>query len=162
MMTIAKRLIILLAVPLVALLGLGIFTRLQLSKIEARSRFVTESRVEALATLGNLSRSLAELRVDVRSHLLATNEAQRTAARAAFDDDEREVVRLLRHFADNLVESDQGRRLLMQYYALGLDWIAGAKRAMTMPDSPGLPRRICPVLRQSIEIDIGVSLGDGG
>ena len=133
-MTIAKRLIILLAVPLVALLGLGIFSRLQLSKIEARSRFVTESRVEALATLGNLSRSFAELRVDVRSHLLATNEAQRTAARAAFDEDEREVVRLLRHYADNLVVSDQGRRLLTQYHALGLEWIAGAKRAMTLVD----------------------------
>ena len=133
-MTIAKRLIILLAVPLVALLGLGIFTRLQLSKIEARSRFVTESRVEALATLGNLSRSFAELRVNVRSHLLATNEAQRTAARAAFDEDEREVVRLLRHYADNLVVSDQGRRLLTQYHALGLEWIAGAKRAMTLVD----------------------------
>jgi two-component system sensor histidine kinase/response regulator len=133
-MTIAKRLIILLAVPLVALLGLGIFTRLQLSKIEARSRFVTESRVQALATLGNLSRRFAELRVDVRSHLLATNASQRTAARAAFDENEREVIRLLKYYADNLVESDQGRRLLTQYHALGLEWTAGAKRAMTLAD----------------------------
>ena len=133
-MTIAKRLIILLALPLVALLGLGIFTRFQLSKIEARSRFVTESRVQALATLGNLSRSFAELRVDVRSHLLATNEAQRTAARAAFEQNEREVVRLVQHFADNLVGSEQDRRLLLQYHALGRDWIAGAKRAMTLVD----------------------------
>ena len=133
-MTIAKRLIILLAVPLVALLGLGIFTGLQLSKIEARSRFVMESRVEALATLGNLSRRFAELGVDVRSHLLATNEAQRTAARAAFDGDEGEVIRLLKHYADNLVLGDQGRRLLTQYHALGLEWIAGAKQAMTLAD----------------------------
>jgi two-component system sensor histidine kinase/response regulator len=131
-MTIAKRLIILLAVPLVALLGLGIFTGLQLSKIEARSRFVSESRVEALATLGNLSRSFAELRVAVRNHLLAGNEAQRTAARAAFDESEREVVRLLRHYADNLVASDQGHRLVIQYHALGRDWIAGAKQAMSL------------------------------
>src|SRR6516225_4420494 len=131
-MTIAKRLIILLAVPLVALLGLGIFTSLQLSKIEARSRFVMESRVEALATLGNLSRSFAELRVAVRSYLLAANEQQRTAARAAFDEDEREVVRLLRHYSDNLVADDQGRRLMIQYHALGREWIAGAKRAMTL------------------------------
>ena len=71
-MTIAKRLIVLLAVPLVALVGLGVFTRLQL-EIEARSRFVAESRIVALATLGNLSRSFAELRVNVRSYLLATD-----------------------------------------------------------------------------------------
>ena len=82
-MTIAKRLIILLAVPLVALVGLGVFTRLQLAQIEARSRFVAESRIVALATLGNLSRSFAELRVNVRSHLLATTDAERAAARAA-------------------------------------------------------------------------------
>ena len=43
-MTIAKRLIILLTVPLAALVGLGIFTRLQLAQIEAHSRFVAESR----------------------------------------------------------------------------------------------------------------------
>jgi signal transduction histidine kinase/DNA-binding response OmpR family regulator/HPt (histidine-containing phosphotransfer) domain-containing protein/HAMP domain-containing protein len=133
-MTIAKRLIILLTVPLVALLALGIFTGVQLSKIEARSRFVMESRVEALATLGNLSRTFAEMRVEVRSHLLAANEAQRTAARAAFEQNEREVVRLVQHFADNLVGSEQDRRLLLQYHALGRDWIAGAKRAMTLAD----------------------------
>src|SRR5206468_992664 len=51
-MTIARRLTILLTVPLLALLGLGIFTRLQLNVIEAASRRVAESRVVALATLG--------------------------------------------------------------------------------------------------------------
>src|SRR4051812_19074477 len=98
-MTIARRLMILLAVPLVALLGLGIFTRLQLSKIEARTRFVAESRIDALATLGNLSRSFVESRVDLRSYLLATDVAERAAARKSFDEDERDVTRLLQHYA---------------------------------------------------------------
>ena len=48
--TIARRLVVLLTVPLVALLGLGVFTRLQLAEIEARSRLVAESRIVALAT----------------------------------------------------------------------------------------------------------------
>jgi two-component system, sensor histidine kinase and response regulator len=134
-MTIAKRLIILLAVPLVALLGLGIFTRIQLSDIEVKSRFVAESRIVALATLGNLSRSFAELRVNVRSYLLATNETQRTAARAAFDEDERDVIRLLQHYADNLVVSDHGRRLLTQYQSLSQDWLAGAKEVMSLANT---------------------------
>lgn len=129
-MAIAKRLIILLALPLVALLALGIFTRLQLARIEARGRFVTESRIEALATLGNLSRTFTELRVDLPRYLLATDDAQRSAARAAIDEDEREVTRLLRHYADDIVVSNQGRRLLSQYQTLGQDWIATAKRAM--------------------------------
>jgi len=133
-MTIAKRLIVLLAVPLAALVGLGVFTRYQLAKIEERSRFVAESRIVALATLGNLSRGFAELRVNVRSYLLATNDTQRTAARAAFDEDERNVTRLRQDYADNLVVSDHGRRLLTEYQTLSHEWLVEAKQAMTLAD----------------------------
>src|SRR5262245_37393268 len=108
-MTIGKRLMILLAVPVLALLAVTIFTRVQLSKIETRTRFVAESRIAALATIGNLSRSFAELRINVRSHLLATNPTQRAAARAAFDAGEQDVTRLLQDYADHLLYSDQGR-----------------------------------------------------
>ena len=131
-MTIAKRLIILLTVPLAALVGLGIFTRLQLAQIEAHSRFVAESRFVALATLGNLSRSFAELRVNLRSHLLATTDAQRAAARGLFDDDEQDVNRLIREYADGLVLGDKDRRLLDEYQNLSREWIAGAKQIMSL------------------------------
>jgi signal transduction histidine kinase/CheY-like chemotaxis protein len=133
-MTIAKRLIILLTVPLAALVGLGIFTRLQLDEIEARSRFVAESRIVALATLGNLSRSFAELRVNLRSHMLATTDAQRAAARALFDDDEQDVNRLIREYADGLVLGDKDRRLLDEYRIVSREWIAGAKQIMSLAD----------------------------
>jgi two-component system sensor histidine kinase/response regulator len=133
-MTIAKRLIILLAVPLVALVGLGVFTRFQLSKIEARTRFVTESRITALATLGNLSRSVSELRANLRTHVLATNQVQRTAARSAFDEAERDATRLLHKYADELLVSDHGRRLLGEFQTLNRDWIAGARQAMGLAD----------------------------
>jgi two-component system sensor histidine kinase/response regulator len=131
-MTIAKRLIILLTVPLAALVGLGIFTRLQLEQIEARSRFVAESRIVALATLGNLSRSFAELRVNLRSHLLATTDAQRAAARGLFDDDEQHVNRLIHEYADGLVLGDKDRGLLDEYHSLSREWIAGAKQIMSL------------------------------
>ena len=133
-MTIAKRLIILLTVPLAALVGLGIFTRLQLEHIEERSRFVAESRIVALATLGNLSRSFAELRVNLRSHLLATTDAQRAAARRLFDDDEQDVNRRIREYADGLVLGDKDRRLLNEYQMLSREWIAGAKQIMSLAD----------------------------
>ena len=131
-MTIAKRLIVLLTVPLVALLGLGVFSRLQLAEIEARSRFVAESRITALATLGNLSRGFAEMRVNVRGYLLATTDAQRRAARAAFDADEQDVVRLLATYADNLVLGDRERRLLGEYQTLSREWINDAKQSMLL------------------------------
>ena len=76
-MTIAKRLVLLLAVPLLALVGLGVFTRLQLTTIETRSRFVADMQVPSLAALGNISRIFAEMRIHVRNHVLATTEADR-------------------------------------------------------------------------------------
>jgi signal transduction histidine kinase/CheY-like chemotaxis protein/HPt (histidine-containing phosphotransfer) domain-containing protein/HAMP domain-containing protein len=133
-MTIARRLIVLLAVPLAALVGLGVFTRLQLEQIEARSRFVAESRIVALAKLGNLSRTFAELRVNLRSHLLATTEAQRAAARALFDEDELEVNRLIQEYADGLILGDKDRRLLNEYQSASREWIAGAKQIMSLAD----------------------------
>ena len=133
--TIARRLVVLLTVPLVALLGLGVFTRLQLAEIEARSRLVAESRIVALATLGNLSRGFSELRVNVRSYLLAENDTQRAAARAAFDDDERDVTRLLKEYGDGLILGDKERRLFTEYTTLSREWIADAREAMSLVDA---------------------------
>jgi signal transduction histidine kinase/CheY-like chemotaxis protein/CHASE3 domain sensor protein len=133
-MTIAKRLIILLAVPLVAMLGLGVFTRLRLARIEAQSRFVAESRIVALATVGNLSRGSSEMRVNVRSYLLATDETGRRNARAAFAQDEDDVTRLLREYADTLVLGGREQRLMDEYRARTREWVADAHQAMALLD----------------------------
>ena len=156
-MTIAKRLIVLLTVPLVALLGLGVFTRFQLAEIEARSRFVAESRISALATLGNLSRGFAELRVNVRSYLLATTDEQRRAAKAAFDNDERDVVRLLAAYADTLVLSDKERRFLSDYQALSRDWIAQTKQAMVLVNEGRAPEAVALVNGRISEVGVRLS-----
>ena len=156
-MTIAKRLIVLLTIPLLALLGLGVFSRLQLARIEARSRFVAESRIVALATLGNLSRSSAELRVNLRSHLLAATDAQRAAARALFDEDERDVYRLLRQYADDLVLGDRSRRLFDDYQALSREWIADAKQAMSMADEGRGPDAVGLLNGRIAEIGVHLS-----
>ena len=133
-MTIARRLLTLLTVPLLALVGLGTFAAFQLERIEERSRFLTESRTVALATLGNLSRAFAELRVNVRSHLLAATDAQRAAARARFEEDEREVNRLLEEYADRLILDDRARRFLGEFQDLNREYIAGARQVLSLAD----------------------------
>src|SRR5438445_9964151 len=133
-MTIAKRLMVLLAVPLVALLGLGVFTRLQLSKIEERGKFVADSQSPRLALPGTLSRTFAELRVNVRSDLLATNQEERTKPRAAFNAGEAEVGRLLSRYADTLVSDARDRRLLNDYGELSRDWVKGAREVMSLAE----------------------------
>ena len=70
-MTIARRLILLLAIPLLVLLGLGVYVVVQLRGLEKQSRFLAELQTPSLAGLGNISRSLAELRVGIRSFVLA-------------------------------------------------------------------------------------------
>src|SRR6185436_480818 len=111
-MTIAGRLILLLAVPLAALLGLGVFVRIHLAQIEERSRFMAEAQIPSLAALGNISRSFAEMRVNVRSHLLTTNPLEQAKARVLFNEDEADFARLLQQYADKLISDEKDRRLL--------------------------------------------------
>ena len=131
-MTIAKRLSILLAVPLVALLGFGIFTRTQLSKIEQQSRFVAETQIGSLAAMGDLTRHFAELRVAVRNHLLATNQAAQEKARLAFEAEEVEVNRLLSQYADRLISDDPDRRMLDEYRDLCREYITRARTVLAI------------------------------
>jgi two-component system sensor histidine kinase/response regulator len=133
-MTIARRFILLLAVPLLGLVGLGAFTWLQLSEIQARSRFVAESQIASLAALGNISRSFAELRVSLRSHLLATNQAQRAVARAFFDEDEQTFTRWLQKYGDSLITDDRDRRLFNDYRDGSRIFILEAKRVMSLTE----------------------------
>ena len=131
-MTIAKRLVLLLAVPLLALIGLGVFSRLQLSTIEARSRFVAELQIPSLAALGNISRTLAELRVHARNDVLATSDEERASLRAEFTRDEAELDRLLDDYERTLVSSDRDRQLLNDYRGRYREWLEHVRQIMAL------------------------------
>src|SRR5262249_26408768 len=117
-MTIGKRLLLLLAIPLIAFLGFGIFARIQLSRIEERSRFVSESQLAAVAVLGNISRSFADVRINLRSFLLAIDQNQRAEARAAFDEDDRILTQLLQQYGDSFVHDARNQRLFGDFREL--------------------------------------------
>ena len=131
-MTIARRLIILVAVPILVLVGLGFFTRRQLAGVEERTQFAAETQVKSLAALGNLVRIHAELRVDVRSYLLAADAAAVATARANFRKNRAEVATRLRQYADTFVTDDKDRRLLSDYQKLSDQWIAGAEKIIVL------------------------------
>ena len=133
-MTIAKRLILLLAVPLLALVGLGAFTRWQLASVETSSRFVAEVQIPSLATLGNISRDFAELRVQVRSYVLATAADERAMVRATFDRDRADLDRLLALYERTVVADDRDRRLLNEYRDQYRDWLELVKPVMALAD----------------------------
>ncbi len=156
-MTIARRLTILLAVPLVALLGLGVFTRLQLTKIERQSRFVAESQIASLATLGDMSRYFQELRVNSRNYLLVTNAVDRAEARALFDKNEAEVSRLLGEYGDKWITDDRDRRLWTDFKNDYREWLVGAKEAAKLA-SEGHREDGAAVLLKGWMVDCGVRL----
>ena len=134
-MTIARRLILLLCVPLAALLGLAVFARVQLARIEARSRFVAEQEIPSLAALGNISRNFADLRLTLRDDALATTDEQRRQIRTTFERDEAEVSRLLTMYADNLISDDKDRRMCSEYRDLSREYIARAKQALALTEA---------------------------
>ena len=131
-MTIAKRLVGLLAVPLVALLAMGVLTRMEMSRIEQRSRFVSDTQIPSLAVLGNLSRTMTELRVQVRSFVLATNPAEQVATRSAFNANEGRVANQLRKYAESCVADQRDRGMLDEYRELSRAYITDAKQVMLL------------------------------
>ena len=133
-MTIARRLMILLAVPLLAIVVVGVFSRLQLSELATRSRAVAEKQIPSLATLGNITRTFANLRISVRDYLLTTNQSERANARSGFSDNELRLTQMLSQYADRLVSDEQDRRLLDDYRDESRDWIDGAKRVMALAE----------------------------
>jgi signal transduction histidine kinase/CheY-like chemotaxis protein/HPt (histidine-containing phosphotransfer) domain-containing protein/HAMP domain-containing protein len=156
-MTIAKRMVVLLALPLLALAGLGAFTRLQLTTIETRSRFVAELQVPSLAALGNISRAFAELRVDLRNHVLATSDAERATVMSAFERDEAELARLLDDYERRLVSDDRDHRLLLDYRVQCREWLTRAKQVMAL-STAGHSVEASALLRDAETLDMGERL----
>jgi signal transduction histidine kinase/CheY-like chemotaxis protein/CHASE3 domain sensor protein len=131
-MTIAKRLMILLAAPLLIFLAIGVITRQELDQIEEKIRFMAESRITALARLGEISRNFAEMRVNVRSFILARNPSEQAAARAAFEADRNTMNQLLEEYSNKRVTGDQGRRMCNDFRMLSREWTVGAERVMAL------------------------------
>ena len=133
-MTIGKRLIVLVAVPLVALLVFGVFARVRLSEIEERSRFVAEKQLGSVTALGGISASFAELRVSVRNTLLAADQSERAAARAAFDENERTLSQLLQQYGDSSISDERDRQLLGRFEELNRQYIVEARQVIDLAD----------------------------
>ncbi len=107
-MTIARRLGALLAVPLVVLLGLAGLLFSELTLIESRTQFVSQVEIPALAMVGNVSRAFEQLRVQLRTHLLARTPAERARAVASFEAAGAAITRLLNDYLDDPSADDRG------------------------------------------------------
>jgi len=134
-MTLARRILLLAALPLIALVALGVFMHVELTDIELRSRFVAQTQVPSLSALGNISRTYEELRINLRDHVLGVDPAGLAKTRDKFAANQVELTRLLRQYADTLVSDDRDRRLLGEFRALSSDWSSGAEQIFAASES---------------------------
>src|SRR5262249_17734822 len=122
-MNLAKRLALLLAVPLAAVVPLGVILHLQLWTIEERGKFVSDMQVPSLATIGKVTRTFGEMRVGAREYLLAPGDKERAEVLAAFEADEKKLTKLLAQYADSYISDEHDRRLMSDYRDLTTQWI---------------------------------------
>ena len=133
-MNIAKRLALLLAVPLLVLAGLAVFVHLQLTTIDDHGQDMADIQVPTLAILGSVTRAYGELRVDARDYVTTTDVTQRNAVAAHFRLTEAEMNRLFEYYARALVTGQEDRQLLENFRGLVQEWIAGAREVMAEAD----------------------------
>ena len=117
-MTIARRLTLLLAIPLIALIGLGFFVVNQ----------IRQDRVAEPVCPGSADQQprdarehFARFRGDAgeRSRLpLAKSGRKQARAEALLDRSQSELTRLLAKYGDGLISSDKDRRLFTEYREL--------------------------------------------
>jgi signal transduction histidine kinase/CheY-like chemotaxis protein/HPt (histidine-containing phosphotransfer) domain-containing protein/CHASE3 domain sensor protein len=131
-MTIARRLLILLSIPLLTLIGLGVLMKIRLDQVEERSRFVAETQIKSLKVAATILHGFEDLRTDARGYLLADEDGVRSERLKGFRDKRVAVSKLLNEYADTLIVDDRDRRLTQEVRERIQEWAAGAERAMTL------------------------------
>ena len=121
-MTIARRLVLLVTIPLVAFVGLGFLVRVQITRLESLSRFVVDVQVQSIAALGNILRSFEETRLSLRTFLLTTDDAGRREALSVLRERQAELNRLVARYADTLISDAEDRRMCLQFQDLVRQW----------------------------------------
>ena len=129
-MTIARRLIILLAVPWLVLVGLGVFSRIQMAKVEERVRIAGEIQIKSLAALGNITRTFTEMRVGLRSCLMTGDPAEQAAVVREFEQNNKDLSGMLRDYAATLVSDKKDRAMLIEFETSSELWVMRARKVM--------------------------------
>jgi len=129
-MTIAKRLLVLLSIPLVTLIGLGVFVNSRLDQIDERGRFVAQTQIGSLALSATVMQLFGEMRADARSFMLADEAGSRGQVQKVFERKKAELARLMRQYEDSFISDDRDRTLTMQVGERTREWIMVAEQAM--------------------------------
>ena len=159
-MTIARRLVLLLAVPLVVLFALAILTVSKLNTIETKSRFVAEIEIPSLAQLGSISRSFSEMRVSIAKQMMAADatSAAGIASIETFRRSQKALNEELAEYGSHMLTDDEDRRLFAEFKSLSAAWVVEADQLMALVAAKKTPEAI--VLSRGVASQLGAALSD--
>jgi signal transduction histidine kinase/CheY-like chemotaxis protein/HPt (histidine-containing phosphotransfer) domain-containing protein len=155
--TIARRLTVLLAVPVVILILLGGLEIYQFEQIQKQTKFLGDVQVESLRALGKISGRITEMRVNLRNALLVERPATIELAKV-IQKDSAELSRLLDAYGDSLISDDQDRRLYIEFRRLSREWLVGSEGVVSLSIS-GRQQEARTALLTGQMLDVGIRLG---
>ncbi len=158
-MTIARRLTLLLAVPLILLTGLGLLVRNQIDRIGGLDRFVIDLQIPSLAKLGDISRASAEMRNDIRTYLMSENAADQAQILARYRQNQATLKTLLTEYADNLISNEKDHRLYAEYRDLMRQWSAESEKPIALAEAGQRKEAIAAFFSSSIP-QLGLRTGE--
>ena len=159
-MTIARRLLLLLAAPLLVLFCLAVLIVMKLDTIETQSRFVAEIEIPSLAQLGNISRSFSEMRVSIAKQMMAADATSPAgiAAIETFRRSQKSLGEELAEYGSHLMTDEEDRRLYGEFKSLSAAWVVEADKLMALVAETKTPEAI--VQSRGVPSQLGAAIGD--
>ncbi|MBI4693367.1 MAG: MCP four helix bundle domain-containing protein [Gammaproteobacteria bacterium] len=130
-MTVAQRVAMLIGVAIAALLGLGGVGYFQMHKVFAEADFAGEVTVPALHAIGNMNDAAATTRVEVRSHLLASDAARYEEVEKAIASQRAQLDAAARAY-EKLIRSDAERKLFDEVVARYAEAVSEQDQAIAL------------------------------
>jgi signal transduction histidine kinase/CheY-like chemotaxis protein/HPt (histidine-containing phosphotransfer) domain-containing protein/HAMP domain-containing protein len=137
-MTIARRLTILLALPLLALLFYSVVGYGQLSLARSRIDVVIHREVPSVVSIGRIARSLAAAQADVQELLQEPDKNRRMRAAQNYFDNKQEMTRELDRYLAEYVSDKTDLRLTVETRNQLLQWLNSADE-IVKPGAGGQP-----------------------
>ncbi|MEO0055998.1 MAG: hypothetical protein RLZZ50_1945, partial [Verrucomicrobiota bacterium] len=138
-MTIAKRLYVLMTVPVLLILVLGVVMWRLLAGIEARSGYLTEKVTPGLAQLAHINHDVTRLGLSISDSSHGESSRDRSASRAAFTAARASISSALDTYAAAYVNEDGERVLLEEFRHNSRVWADMAARILDLTDAGRLP-----------------------
>ena len=134
-MTIAKRLYVLISVPVLIVVLLGLLIRNEVRQIDERSRFLAENVGPSLVLLAHLGHDVTKLAAGVNNHAQAEDPATEAESLAQADAAKHAIISAVRSYATVVAGPERGSPLLADYDELVTRWMTEADAILALSAS---------------------------